>query len=256
MRIHSQWVGTGTINEENGLLNETIETWMSLKSESVQELKNCFDGERKWFIRLDQMSPKDSPISGKDPTTTLKSAVIKLCSSMRAYGAFLSEKEAADKEDRDLVLKLILNPWNGEMDAGREFRVFVPPPVVHGAEAKLENLKISAISQYRWSVVFAPVKGISTQQVAELITEGANKVLRDIIEHATDELKLEILELLVKYGLSFDVGLHGNNEIQLIEINPFGALSGCGACLFNWELDARVLYGLEEDMTFVVTQQT
>jgi hypothetical protein len=256
MRIHSQWVGTGTISEENGVLNETVEAWMSLKSESARGLKNCFDGKRKWFIRLDQMSPKDSPIGGNDPTTTLKGAVIKLCSSMRAYGALLQEKEAADKEDRDLVLKLVLNPWNWEMDAGTEFRVFVPPPNVRGAEAKLENLKISAISQYRWSMIFKPVKGMSTQQVAELVTEGANRVLKEVIEHARDELKPEILELLLKYGLSFDVALHGTNEIQLIEINPFGALSGCGACLFNWELDARVLYGLEEDMTFIVTQET
>jgi hypothetical protein len=47
-----------------------------------------------------------------------------------------------------------------------------------------------------------------------------------------------------------------DNEIQLIEINPFGALSRCEACLFNWGLDARVLYGLEEDMIFIVTQET
>jgi hypothetical protein len=102
-------------------------------------------------------------------------------------------------------------------------------------------------------VVFAPVNGISTHPVAELVTEGTNRVLRDIIEHARDELEPETL---VKYGLSFDVGLHGNNEIQLIEINPFGALSRCEACLFNWGLDARVLYGLEEDMIFIVTQET
>jgi hypothetical protein len=97
------------------------------------------------------------------------------------------------------------------------------------------------------------VNGISTHPVAELVTEGTNRVLREIIEHARDELEPETL---VKYGPSFDVGLHRNNEIQLIEINPFGALSRCGACLFNWGLDARVLYGLEEDMVFIVTQET
>jgi hypothetical protein len=34
--------------------------------------------------------------------------------------------------------------------------------------------------------------------------------------------------------------------VQLIEMNPFGAMSGCGACLFNWVLDARMLYALDE----------
>jgi hypothetical protein len=37
-----------------------------------------------------------------------------------------------------------------------------------------------------------------------------------------------------------------------VEINPFGALSGCGACLFNWVLDGKVLYGLEEAQ-FILT---
>jgi hypothetical protein len=40
--------------------------------------------------------------------------------------------------------------------------------------------------------------------------------------------------------------------VQLVEINPFGALSGCGACLFNWVMDRKVLYGLEKAQ-FTVT---
>jgi hypothetical protein len=43
----------------------------------------------------------------------------------------------------------------------------------------------------------------------------------------------QIMGLLLKYGLSFDVALQKDGSVQLVEINPFGALSGCGACLFN-----------------------
>lgn len=29
-----------------------------------------------------------------------------------------------------------------------------------------------------------------------------------------------------------------------MELNPFGALSGCGACLFNCVLEGKMMYGL------------
>lgn len=35
-------------------------------------------------------------------------------------------------------------------------------------------------------------------------------------------------------------------EAQLVEINPFGATSGCGSCLFHWLRDAKLLHGLED----------
>ncbi|KAF2833605.1 hypothetical protein CC86DRAFT_442036 [Ophiobolus disseminans] len=41
-------------------------------------------------------------------------------------------------------------------------------------------------------------------------------------------------------------------RVFLVEINPFGAMSGCGACLFNWVSDKKMLYGLEK-ADFAVT---
>mgnify|MGYP004501280199 CR=1 FL=1 len=63
----------------------------------------------------------------------------------------------------------------------------------------------------------------------------------------------EVTRALFKYGFSFDVALRHNGMVQLVEVNPFGALSGCGACLFSWVEDGRVLYGLEKEVEFVVT---
>jgi hypothetical protein len=40
-----------------------------------------------------------------------------------------------------------------------------------------------------------------------------------------------------------------------VEINPFGAMSGCGACLFNWVIDGRILYGMEERVFAVVLNE-
>ena len=89
------------------------------------------------------------------------------------------------------------------------------------------------------------------QQTVDLVSLGAMKVLEDIVAY-TKELSEEITELLLRYGFSFDVTLQRNGGVQLVELNPFGALSGCGACLFNWVLDGRVMYGLEEPQ-FIVT---
>lgn len=39
----------------------------------------------------------------------------------------------------------------------------------------------------------------------------------------------------------------------LVEVNPFGGLSGCGACLFSQIGDRRMVYGLEWEGKFIVT---
>lgn len=88
--------------------------------------------------------------------------------------------------------------------------------------------------------------GWSKEEVVECVSEGVDKVLGEIVAYAVRELDLEIMALLCKFGFSFDVILQEDRSVQLVEINPFGALSGCGACLFNWVLDGTVMYGLNE----------
>lgn len=41
-------------------------------------------------------------------------------------------------------------------------------------------------------------------------------------------------------------------EVRLIDLNDFGAMSGCGACLFHWIQDARVMYGVSEGIEVCV----
>ena len=55
-------------------------------------------------------------------------------------------------------------------------------------------------------------------------------------------------------GFVFDVIEDPNTQdVQLIELNDFGAMTGCGACLFHWVRDAKLLYGLEEKAEVRVT---
>lgn len=72
------------------------------------------------------------------------------------------------------------------------------------------------------------------------------------MEYTATELDIGMKELLLRYGFSFDIALKEDGSVHLVEINPFGAMSGCGGCLFNWVLDGKMLYGLE-DAEFAVT---
>lgn len=250
MRGHAAWMTSGQFSEE--FLEDIIESWIS--TTSGDQLAEVLNGKRKWFIRLDQMSPKDSPFGGNLPSSTIEDVIMKICSSMRAYGCLQRAKEDADKGDQGAVMQLILNPWDANMDPAKEFRVFVPPPAARGVIVPhVSDFKISAISQYRWHYVFEPPFGFTVPKVAEKVCEGSDAVLADLIDFTTAELDADVEDMLLKYGFSFDVAFQKDGSVQLVEINPFGAMSGCGACLFNWALDGRVMYGLEEEVTFAVT---
>jgi hypothetical protein len=51
-------------------------------------------------------------------------------------------------------------------------------------------------------------------------------------------------------GFTFDVLAAPVGKLLLVEINPFGAMSGCGSCLYHWIKDARLLYGWEDKVEF------
>ena len=53
--------------------------------------------------------------------------------------------------------------------------------------------------------------------------------------------------ILRRDGFTFNV-LEGGpdaKELQLVELNCFGAMSACGSCLFEWIRDAEALYGVQ-----------
>jgi len=50
--------------------------------------------------------------------------------------------------------------------------------------------------------------------------------------------------LLLEQGFSFDVMWKEDEQrCALIELNGFGAKSGCDSCLFHWIKDMDILYG-------------
>ncbi|KAF3007843.1 hypothetical protein E8E13_010752 [Curvularia kusanoi] len=249
MRCHAAWLSTNTIAA--ALVSEVVDAWQSTRRGG--ELARLLDGDKKWFIRLDQMAPKDSPFGGKSPSTTMADVVIKLCSSMRAHGCLLEEQRNAGSEAREMKIDIVINTWDDGMRAETEFRVFVPPPAARGALPTPDSLRIAAISQYKWHAPFSSPFGFDAANTASQVCAGADALLCEIRTFMQEMSSSVQRGILLEYGFVFDVALKRDGTVHLVEVNPFGALSVCGPCLFHWVRDARVLYGLEEEVVFAVT---
>jgi hypothetical protein len=114
---------------------------------------------------------------------------------------------------------------------------------------------VSTISQYRWHKPLQPPPDFTVERVVRCVEKGAWKVLFDIIRYEMPSFPLENKFMLLRHGFSFDVALQDDGSVQLVELNPFGATSGCGACLFHWIRDAKVLYGLDKTEFAVVLEE-
>jgi hypothetical protein len=125
-------------------------------------------------------------------------------------------------------------PFNDKMSAKHEYRVFCAPPIG----------EITAASQYKWHtpLVFQDCHSmVEIDNILGKIWNGIKLVHAEILS----ELGNGAMDLLLlEQGLSFDVMWKVDEQrCALIELNSFGARSGCGACLFHWIKDMDVLYG-------------
>ena len=191
--------------------------------------------ETEFFARLDTCSLKDALI-GKGPVKNTRDLWMRLATSLRGTAGI----KALRQDNIDNPTYLYLFPWNASMDNRLEYRVFCAPC----------GGRVSAISQYQWhSIWYHGTKEAAAQErVSRRVLEGAEEIHAQILAHSmmTDSMR--------RRGFSFDVLENGggDGDIQLIELNHFGAMSGCGSCLFHWIRDARVLYGLEDGVEFGV----
>jgi hypothetical protein len=216
MLVHASWLHSGIVS--TSLVEGIIEDWVSSKSGKI--LAALLDGGKKrWFIRLDQMSPKDSPYGGDLPSSTFNDIITKICSSMRAYGCLQSAKQDAERDGDGFgpKIQLILNPWNDDMNPAKEFRVFVPPPAARGiTEPQLNDFKVSGISQYRWHSSLQSPPGSTVEWVINCISEEAQRMLADIVSYVGSEVETDIKDSLLRHGFSFDIALQQNGSVQLI----------------------------------------
>ena len=114
------------------------------------------------------------------------------------------------------------------------------------------------MSQYCWHNAWAGKNESETlSQTLEKVAKGVEEIHAKIMEHA-EILKKEgrawVIEKLESEGFTFDVFDTGE-EVQLVEVNPYGAMSGCGSCFFHWIRDAKLLYGRQEKVEVRVVIQ-
>jgi len=238
------------------------QTSRAIKKEAV------FHGQKEWFLRLDFCSTKDA--RGEDGTKytstvrTIEDALQRICASKRAIRAL-----------EDIVLKkapgparLLFIPHNKHMDTSREFRVFCPPLWTlsalssnHLREATPNQSRnnghtlgrITAISQYRWHSPYHRPSLATAQKDAEKALADAKSIHSEILAHAATLPDQSVLQKMHTEGFVFDIFETTKGDMQLLEINPFGAMSGCGSCLFHWIDDAPLLYGAREGVEVRLT---
>ncbi|KAL8896337.1 MAG: hypothetical protein Q9207_007756 [Kuettlingeria erythrocarpa] len=191
--------------------------------------------EGKYFARLNTCSLKDA-MTGSGPVNDIDDLWKRLATSMRAAAGIQALRAASDEP-----VYLYLLKWNDKMLSELEYRVFCAP----------QSGEITAISQYHWfdKWIHSGKTEQRRNEIAKRMFEKAKNIHQRIMHHPamTEDLK--------KRGFVFDIldDPDDSNATCLIELNDFGAMSGCGSCLFHWIEDAKLLYGLEEAVTLRVT---
>ena len=142
------------------------------------------------------------------------------------------------------TIDITLLPFDARMDSKCEYRVYCCPT----------KGSITAVSQYCWHKpwIFKDRPTQTLEEVAEKIWAGIVVLRQQIMNDLKSDDKLD--EMLLKQGYTFDVLYDEEKDTsELVELNVFGARSGCGSCLFNWVDDLSLLYGEGNDVEFRVT---
>lgn len=209
----------------------------------------------KWFLRLDFCSTKDAaPGTGEEGDSksvdSVDGVVRRLVTSRRAVTALEDHMRLVGGMNVHERAKIFLFPFRGNVMSGREYRVFCPP-----SPKGMEYNRVTAVSQDRYHELFFGSRvGESTKVTARRVLDGILKIHRRILETAVKGLPW--LEYRIKEErFVFDVFDPVDGEVQFVEMNPFGAMSGCGSALFHWIKDAMLLYGFEgaREIEFRVT---
>lgn len=201
--------------------------------------------DNKFFARLDTCSLKDALI-GDGYIKDVNDLWTRLATSARGMSGIRSLRDL----DGSMPVYIYLFPWSSDMKTELEYRVYCPPPRAEEKDsAKSAEANISAISQYCWHKAwYHATASDEHDSIAHRLLKSCQALHRKIVSHPgmTDHLKSR--------GFVFDVIEDPNTQdVQLIELNDFGAMTGCGACLFHWVRDAKLLYGLEDKVEVRVT---
>lgn len=205
-----------------------------LYAEELADLKSAFNSlsfpPEGFFLRLDECSPKDG-VRGIAPLKSAEQIILRLTTSHRATNAMIRQR---DKNGG--FVELVFLPYNGKMDTAKEFRVFCAPP----------DGRITGVSQYKWhkpSFLTRKAPG-EISRIVDTIMQDILRIHKEIMAEVGSDRGGAMDKLLLEQGFTFDVMFDEiSQRCALIELNSFGARSGCGSCLFHWLRDMEVLHG-------------
>ena len=240
-RISKSLTILGHISESDREDFETLFPRMTTRNMDIDNLTK----KHKFFIRLDACSLKDA-LQGTGPARDRVDLWTRLATSARGMeGArdMLAQNPAQS-------VNMWLLPWQDSMRVEFEYRVFCPPPL--SSEAT-KRTRISAISQYRWHQQWVHAPSLDGPVSQSFDAVGFVRACESLLDRILDCDGMT--EEIRQRGFVFDVaeGADDRASLRLIELNCFGATTGCGACLFHWIRDAEVLYRFKDEVEVRVT---
>ena len=214
---------------------------------------NYYDINKKYFIRLNECSPKDSEL-GMGPFTNIKQMFESLVCSCRARKALQkaywngetederkisvndyqqigdneNEEEKVNKKDGFENFGngtfLFCVPWRDDIKSRNEFRCFI------------KDNELKAVTQYVW---YRDYGWIERKEILFGMCVDIQLLARKVTEYIGHDRYVLDVHLLMNDG---DKGY----EIEMIECNSFGAQMASGAGCFHWIRDYDQLYQLRE----------
>lgn len=207
------------------------------KSEALSELAAEMEQKTKglqnatsagYFVRTSHCSPKDADGVNLQPVNNMREALVKLVSSKRTIQALLSLFYQLIQDANFWDNQLYFFPYYTKLDRLSEWRCYV------------KEGHIVAISQSRF---YQPSHAGITDSMLRRLASQSRRLWSCI---ALDlNFKSCILDVYAKV-------LNPEFEVNLIEINPWGAHSGSGSLLFHWLDDAGILNPEQHDGTTAI----
>jgi len=203
------------------ILHEELLKKTPLKRKPVKPLGGIEDIHHL-AASLDENSKRDAVLTTSSRllrVTTAKDALWLIQNSERTYSDLIhavqhwKKGQKVESEKHNWGMKLVVRKWDDRVYLGNEFRGFVC------------NGKLTAFCQYN-----------DTCYYSHLLNK--EKELREKLRLYWEK----IAPMLSGYPVAVvDFVLLYKNEIKVVEINPFGPMTG--ASLFNWVYDRSMLQG-------------